>query len=165
MASLSDLYNQARLSGNTGAADYYAQALYAAANPGASIQGVTAAPLTGAAGILPSGSLVPSNNIFGAIGNSLPTLSDLFSLISKYDPTTGTALDPMAGSGTNPIKLGQSASDLTDSAEGAIGFLSDIPRVVTSVIGLILIVAGIFALSRGPAVQVVGGHIKDALTS
>lgn len=163
MSTLSDLYDQARLSGNTGAADYYAQALYAAAHPGASIQGVTAAPLTGAAGILPS-TASPSTNNNGSLGKLGDALLQGLNPLNLFDVLSGNtgALDQALQNGTGPL---ETAGKTVDSVEGAIAFLTDIPRVLTSVLGLILIVAGIFALSRGPAVQVVGGHIKDALTS
>lgn len=153
--ALVDQYNDARASGNTALANYLAQAIVATNNPGADISQVTAAPLTGAAGVLPN--TTTAGKLGDAILQGLNPLN-LFDVLSGNTTQLNQALQ----NGTGPLETMGSA---VDSAKGALAFISDIPRVITSVLGLILIIAGIFALSRGPAVEIVGGHIKDALTS
>lgn len=52
-----------------------------------------------------------------------------------------------------------------DSGKAALAFITDIPRVATTALGLILIIAGIFALTKGPAVNIVTGAVRNAVTS
>lgn len=145
MSQLSDLYEQAVRSGNTDQATYYAQAL--AAQHGMSIQGVTGA----SASQLPGSSA--SNGFFNL--PALPSLSDIAGALF-----TGSGLGLANDLLTTNAKA---ASDATKTTGAALGFITDIPRVVTTVLGIILIIAGIFALSKGPAVQIVGGHLADAV--
>lgn len=63
-----------------------------------------------------------------------------------------------------PGSLTSSTSPLA-SAASAIAFITDIPRVTTALIGIVLIIAGIFALTRGPAVQIVTTAARETLTS
>jgi hypothetical protein len=52
-----------------------------------------------------------------------------------------------------------------DATSAAVSFITDIPRVVTTLLGLVLIIAGIFALARGPAVNIVASAVREAATS
>lgn len=101
----------------------------------------------------------PSSSVFSRIGNSIPTpasaLSGIIGWVDKTIPALGKA-DSMVG--LNPNTPGSGIG-------GALSFITDIPRVTTTLLGLILIIAGIFALAHGPAVQIVSGNIKEAVTS
>lgn len=65
----------------------------------------------------------------------------------------------------NSIPGLQSVVNTAQSLGSALAFITDIPRVTTAVVGLVLVIAGIFALSRGPAVQIVTTAARDTLTS
>lgn len=60
------------------------------------------------------------------------------------------------------------ASGLYTTGKAAVSFLAflaDLPRLGTTLLGLILIIAGIFALTKGPVVGIVGDVAKEALVS
>ena len=110
--------------------------------------------------------------------NSAPSTSDtgssgtgssgFFSNIENFVGEVGSQFGTLT-SGSNPaLMLGTAASALvtaTGSTSAALAFITNIPRMTTTLLGLVLIIAGIFALSRGPAVQIVGGAIKEAVIS
>lgn len=78
--------------------------------------------------------------------------------LRKYLPDWA---NPDRGGGINIAPIVKSA----EAASSALDFITDIPRVATTLLGLILIIAGIFALTRGPAVQIVTSAVKEAATS
>lgn len=100
-----------------------------------------------------SHSPTPQTGLFGLLGDvdkAIPALGALDDLFDLNPNTSGslTATDgPAAG-----IAAG-------------LAFITDIPRVATTLLGLILIIAGVFALSRGPAVQIVGAFKNSVTTS
>jgi hypothetical protein len=71
-------------------------------------------------------------------------------------------LNKLLGSTADPNSPLSAATSTTSSA---LAFITDIPRVVTTLLGLVLIIAGIFALSRGPAVNIVSSAVREAATS
>lgn len=75
-------------------------------------------------------------------------------VIGPLNKMLGSTADP-----NSPVSGGAGA------ATGALAFITDVPRVATTVLGFILIIAGIFALSRGPVVQVVSSSVREAVTS
>lgn len=95
-----------------------------------------------------------SGNFWGTIGG----LTD-FLFSTDLSPSAASA-DIAKGAAGNSTTGG-----VLSAASGAISFIFDIPRVLTTLIGLILIIAGIFALARGPAVQVLGSAVREAATS
>lgn len=79
---------------------------------------------------------------------------------------------PMLGSidssvGLNPNVPGSTLSNTGGAASALsfVSFLSDLPRVATVVLGLVFIIAGVFALTRGPAVNVVSSAVRGALVA
>jgi hypothetical protein len=100
------------------------------------------------------GSASNKGGLLGVLGG----LGDFF-FSPSFSPSAASA-DIQAGAAGN-----STTGAVLASAGSAISFITDIPRVTTTLLGLILIIAGIFALSRGPAVQIVGGALKEAATS
>ena len=96
-------------------------------------------------------------------GNAITNaLSGIIGWVDKQVPVLGAADSAV---GLNPNTPGSGLAGLAKGASGAISFITDIPRVTTTLLGLILIIAGIFALSKGPAVNIVASAVKDAATS
>lgn len=95
----------------------------------------------------------PTTGLLGIIGTidkdipALGYLDDLFDL----NPNTSGSITATNG----PIA----------AASAGLAFITDIPRVVTTLLGMILIIVGLFALAKGPAVQVIGSAVRDAATS
>ena len=91
-----------------------------------------------------------SNPLTYDFGPSVDNLLAKIPIIGPLNKFVGSTSDPhsIAGSGGS-----------------ALDFITDIPRVVTSVLGIILIIAGIFALTKGPVVNVVGDIARESLTS
>lgn len=167
--SLVDEYEAAVRSGSNPAyANYLAQIL--ASNAGININSnqVTAAP----SNLLPQHTdtvAASDSNFWG--GSSIGGGLDAFvqGIMHPLDTLTGTNTaqmnaDVKAGKGGISQAIG-AVSDAVSGTNAAIKFITDIPRVATTVLGLILIIAGIFALSRGPAVQIVSSAVKTAVTS
>lgn len=88
-----------------------------------------------------------------------------------FGPSLDSALGNIPVIGPLNTALGSTAdpnsmvSTAASSTGAALAFITDIPRVVTTLLGLILIIAGIFALSKGPVVSVVSSAAQTALTS
>ena len=154
--ALGDDYLAAVRSGNKPYANYLAQMLAAQAGININANTVEAAPLSvlqPGIGALPALPPLPGQ----ATGGGLPDLSTaadaiLQGIMHPWDTITG------ANAGTKPPPI-------VSSTTAALNFITDIGRVTTTVLGLILIIAGIFALARGPAVQIVGGALREAATS
>lgn len=145
MSQLSDLYVQAVNSGDHDAANYYAQAL--AAQAGLPIQGVTAASpaQVNAAPAQSSGGGFPFSL------PALPSLSDALKGISNgFGP--GSILGGIAAVGAAEAPA---ATGAVSSVGSAFDFITDVPRVVTTVLGIILIIAGIFALTKTNPIEIV----------
>lgn len=80
--------------------------------------------------------------------------------VDKFLPSLGK-LD--SGLNMNPNDKGnivESVGDAVSGTSAALKFISDIPRVTTTLLGLILIIAGIFALAKGPAVNIVSNAVS-----
>lgn len=90
-------------------------------------------------------------------------LSGLAGWVDKNVPWLG-ALDSAAGVNPNDAP-GGGVMGAVSSAKAGLAFITDIPRVTTTLLGLILIIAGIFALSRGPAVNIVSSAVRGAVVS
>ncbi|MDE2019927.1 MAG: transglycosylase SLT domain-containing protein [Patescibacteria group bacterium] len=78
------------------------------------------------------------------------------------------AIGQIPGGTTAQNNIASAAAGTAQAATGlgsAMTFLTDIPRVVTTVLGLIFIIVGLIALTRGPAVNIVSGALKEAATS
>lgn len=105
------------------------------------------------------GGAVSANGAGADTGATTPT--------NPYDDPLGLRkylpdwLNPDRGGGVDARPIEKAVA----SSSTALDFITDIPRVLTALIGVILIIAGIFALAKGPAIQVVGSAIKDAATS
>lgn len=155
--SLADEYYQAVKSGNTGYANYLAQILASQAGININTNTVTAAPLDVING-LPALPAIPAISGQASGGVSLGSAADaiLQGILHPLDTLSGK------NAGTTPPPT---VSGIGSGVGSALGFITDIPRVATSVLGLILIIAGIFALSRGPAINIVSSAIKTAATS
>jgi len=96
-------------------------------------------------------------------GNAITNaLSGIIGWVDKNVPVLGAADSAV---GLNPNTPGSGLAGTAASIKSGLSFITDIPRVATTLLGLILIIAGIFALSKGPAVQIVGSAVKDAVTS
>ncbi len=93
----------------------------------------------------------PLNYDFG------PSLDKVFGEI----PVIG-AVNNALGSTGNPKSVLSGGLSATGSA---LSFITDIPRVATTLLGLILIIAGIFALTKGPVVNIVSSAVREAATS
>jgi hypothetical protein len=131
---------------NSQNANYYAgDATASGSVAGAGLPGTTAGT---------TGSASNKGGLLGVLGG----LGDFF-FSPSFSPSAASA-DIQSGAAGN-----STTGAILTSAGSAISFITDIPRVTTTLLGLILIIAGIFALSRGPAVQIVGGALKEAATS
>lgn len=74
------------------------------------------------------------------------------------------------GKGIFDFKTGQSpaynaAASTAQAAGNFFGFVSDIPRLGTFLLALIIVAGGIFLLSKGPLLEVSAGAIRKAATS
>jgi len=93
-----------------------------------------------------------STPTWGQIGDALlQGVTNPFGTLSGKDTA---AMDTQIASGQGPLT----------STINALSSWS-IARVVTILLGAVLIVAGIFALTRGPAVQIVSSAARETLTS
>lgn len=166
--SLGDEYEALVRSGsNPQYANYLAKILAANAGIDINANSVTAA--------LPSqlpnrsGSSANDGSFWGGLsfGTALDAIGQ--GLAHPFDTLTGNNTAQM----NTDLKSGKAGisglisgvSDAVSGTSAAIKFITDIPRVATTLLGLILIIAGIFALSRGPAIQIVGSAIKRGATS
>jgi len=96
-----------------------------------------------------AGSNLQGNGFSDTAGeaNGLPTLPTLPNITDAFDKALQTGIGSFAlGGALNPA--GSSAS----SAGGAWAFITNVPRVVTTLLGLVLIIAGVFALAKGQTV-------------
>lgn len=126
-----------------------AQAIFNAENANYSAGNPNASGNVAGSGLPSNSSSAGSPGFFQTLGNLL-TQPGLQSLLEAPQIATTT---------TNV------ATSAAQTATSFWGLVTDLPRMATMVIGLILIIAGIFALSRGPAVQVISSAAKTALTS
>ncbi len=123
-----------------------------------------------------TGSWAAALTAYGTTANG--DAPDVLAMAQSYDNPSwlqsflrGTAdVIGNATKGANYVAGGaaQAVTTAGDVASGTVSLLkiiTDIPRMTTMALGLILIIAGIFALARGPAVQIVTGAAKEALTS
>lgn len=164
--ALVDEYEAAVRGGNTQYANYLAQILASGAGININANQVTAAP----ASMLPSNSNTApasSNGFWGGLTQGGDAI--LQGILHPFDTLTGHNTDQMnadikGGKGGVSEVIG-AVSDAVSGTSAAVKFITDIPRVATTILGLILIIAGIFALSRGPAVQIVGSAVKEAVVS
>jgi len=88
-------------------------------------------------------------------------LGNMFDNIVQGIPVIGPASGALGGAAN-------AASGLYNAGKATVSFLSfvsDLPRLGTTLLGLILIIAGIFALTKGPVVGIVGDVAKEALVS
>lgn len=95
----------------------------------------------------PGGTPAASGSSSGYTGNSF------VDAILGWDPFTGKVDTP-----TNNVLNGGGGQDVASTV------LKDwtVARFVTIFLGLILIIVGLFALTRGPAVQIVGDIAREA---
>lgn len=145
--SLVDDYESAVRGGNAPVANYLAQMLASQAGININANQVTAAP----ASLLPKAPSTSNTSFFGGIGNAI-------------NNATNTLMGPLLGNVGTPLGGGvgavvNHAGDIVNSTDKAVKFITDIPRVATTLLGLILIIAGVFALAKGPAVQIVKGAL------
>lgn len=155
--ALVDDYENAVKAGNTQLADYLAKAVafqYGGINPA----NVTAAPA----------SLLPNRGTTSTLGPwQIPSLSQALDAITQgifhpFNTVTGSNIQQMnkdVASGQGPV------TSTVKGAAAAFNFITDIPRVTTTVLGLILIIAGIFALSQGAAARVIVNTLHSNATS
>lgn len=106
----------------------------------------------------------------GTIGAGLPAIgsgdfwSNLAAGFTAYgNAEAATQANVMQDAGTAFSKTG--LGQAIGATSSALAFITDIPRVVTTLLGLILIIAGIFALAKGPAVNIVSSAVREAATS
>lgn len=106
--------------------------------------------LPGIAGQSANASGIPFS--LGSAGDAL-----LQGILHPWDTFTGNTaqMNEDLKKGAGPVSSLTSAFD----------FITDIPRVATTLLGLILIIAGIFALSRGPVINIAANAIKTAATT
>lgn len=98
----------------------------------------------------PAGATTPASGFIAWADRNIPFLGAMDDSVDLNPNTPGSLT-----SSTSPLA----------SAASAIAFITDIPRVTTALIGIVLIIAGIFALTRGPAVQIVTTAARETLTS
>jgi hypothetical protein len=158
---LVDDYENAVRSGDVGTANYLAQMLASQAGININANSVSAAP----ASMLPSvpalSSKAPASS-GGFFSGLLGGAQSFQNWLEKIDPTSNTNSKTSITGSTNPVTVGQTAGSAT---AGALSFITDIPRVTTSLLGLILIIAGIFALSAGSAARVIVNTVHSNVTS
>lgn len=163
MALVDDYYAAIR-NGSTGEANYLAQML--AANAGININAnqVTAIP----ASMIPQATTPSPSPSFSSGLNAI--VQGFMHPLDTLSGNNKAAMNASATSGSGGVGDAVSGfvGGLTGAASGtakALGFITDLPRVATTLLGLIVLIAGIFALSKGPAIQVVGSIAKKNLTS
>lgn len=100
-------------------------------------------------------SVLPATKSLGAASFLNGVLHPLDSLKGLFDPAQAAA-----NAGQD-----QATGNTIDSGKAALAFITDIPRVATTLLGLILVIAGIFALTKGPAVNIVTSAVRGAVTS
>lgn len=155
--TLLGLYQQAVATGDTPAANWYAQALAAQAGININVNEVTAASPSL---VLPNSNSGASPSNSGSSGFNWAGAADAF-LQGILHP-----LDTLSGQNTvqmnaDAASTGNAVSKAVSSTGSALSFLTDIPRLVTSLLGLILIIVGLFALTRGPVVNIVSSKLKE----
>lgn len=162
---------------------YYANAAAAAAGAKASAEGVFASTpddqnaIFGNFGGDTSGSGLPSTLDLGSTfsdSTGTPTVlgqpSKAALAFSAFSSTLFHPLDSLKGL-LDPAQASKNvaADDTSASGLDAIGkfftAISDVPRDATVIIGLALIIIGVFALSKGPAVNIVSSAVRGAVTS
>lgn len=152
--SLGSDYESAVRSGNTPLANYLAQMLAANAGINIAANQVEAAPASFFSSNSAPSAGGDSGGFWGGLGKFplLPVLPGL---------TPDNIGSVIKGAGDVAKGLSGAAS----GASSAIKFITDIPRVATTLLGLILVIAGIFALTRGPTVNIVTRAVTGAVTS
>lgn len=137
MDSITTEYANAVASGNTQYASYLAQIMH----------GIGMDPQAAASvGMQPSAAQAPATNW---LGNAMDW-------IDKFDPTS-----PQNGGGGIGGIVSQAGGAVVKAIPGGsavtkgLAFISDVPRVATTVIGALLIAAGIFALAGGSHRQII----------
>ena len=85
-------------------------------------------------------------SIIGQVDNSVPALGKIDSAV-----------------GINPNTPGSGAAGAVASVGTLLGIVTDIPRVLTIIIGLLMLGAGLFILGARPVVNVVEG-VRSAIT-
>lgn len=165
MALVDDYEALVRSGSNPQYANYLAKILASGAGININANDVTAAP----ANMLPDNSHAPASGqgFWGGLTEGGDAILQGF--LHPLDTFTGANHSQMnadlkSGKGGVSEVIG-AVSDAVSGTSAALKFITDIPRVATTLLGLILIIAGIFALSRGPAVQIVGGVLRDAAVS
>lgn len=170
--SLGSLYEDAVNSGDTAMANYYAKMLAANAGININTNDVTAATPGMLAGNSNSVSLDIGNLFPDSSGTPsvIPSASQGSTYVGAFTNTLLHPLDTLKGFFDPKQAAANAGADNSmgvkvDSTRSAISFITDIPRVATTLLGLILIIAGIFALSKGPAVNIVSSAVREAVTS
>lgn len=146
--NLFDEYSNAVATGNSGYADYLGQIMrigdqqYGTEfNTAVGGSKTTTAPATENQGLLYPYSGTGSN-LTGAAGWLLGAI--------------GTPLGTLFGGSTNPFQNAQSAAGAAQGIQkgtiAGLDFITDIPRVATTLIGGIMIAVGLIALTREPAI-------------
>lgn len=160
--ALVDDYENAIRSGDTNTANYLAQMLATQAGININTNSVSAAP----ASLLPTlgtQSAPAASSGGGFFSGLLSGAQSLQDWLEKIDPTSNTNMGGKGLTGqTNPATVGQATGQATASA---FSFITDIPRVTTTILGLILIIAGIFALASGSAAKVIVNTVHANATS
>lgn len=168
-ADLANLYEDAVTGGDSQMANYYAKMIASQAGININTNAVTAAP---ASAFGPSVSFDLGDTLAGSSGtpkvidSATPGSRGLASLLNgvihPLDTIKGI-FDPAQAAANAGMDNGTGLG--IDKGKAAIAFVTDIPRVATTLLGLILIIAGIFALSKGPAVNIVTSAVRGAVTS
>jgi hypothetical protein len=157
--ALVDDYENAVRSGDVGTANYLAQMLASQAGININANSVSAAP----ASMLPAIQATPATpKISGLPSFGQAADAILQGVLHPLDTLTGkntAAMNKDVAAGTGP------ATNAVKSVSGALDFITDIPRVATTILGLILIIAGIFALSAGSAARVIVNTVHSNVTS
>lgn len=125
-------------------ANYLAQMLAASAGININANDVAAAPASMLHPVNDIKATANQGSFWGGIGGAI-------------DNATNTLMSPFLGKIGEPLGgAAKVVSDVAGNSDKAMKFITDIPRVATTLLGLILIIAGIFALAKGPAVQIMG---------
>lgn len=115
-----------------------------------------------------SGNLPALPAIGASDTSSAAPTSGIFGLTAWFDrmfPSTLGAMDSSVGLNPNVSGSLLATNGPAAGLSSAVAFITDVPRVTTTILGLILIIAGIFALARGPAVQVIQYAVRENVTS
>jgi len=139
-------YQAAVASGDTSLANYLAQAIAASAGINVNANQVTAAPNSMVNPGYSSSSQPPKGffgNLAGGIDQAIPALG---SLDSMFGVNPGA---PDAGS------TGATVSNVITGTGSFLSFISDIPRVVTLLVGLMILTVGFFMLADKSVIQTV----------